>query len=902
MMIGASLNQYQITGSLGAGGMGEVFRARDTRLNREVAIKVLPKAFASDADRLRRFELESKTLAALNHPNILTIHDAGVHEGEPFLVGELLEGQTLREVMGGAGAGALPVRRATEYGLQIAHGLAAAHSRGIIHRDLKPENIFITKDGRGKILDFGLAKLGTTDLKPKSPDSKSFTDDAAPTLLQSTEPGLVLGTPAYMAPEQVRSEPADPRSDIFAFGCVLYEMLTGVRLFKRDTPVQSMNAILTEEPADLEAVKAELPPALNRVVRRCLEKTPENRFQSAQDLAFALEMTAGSSLKRDPIPGLAPVRPQTKANLWLAAALCLCGFLAGWAVFQWRAWRTIPAPAASIRPLTYSGHDFSPTVTRDGERICFRSDREGTNGLWMKEMTSGTEDRWTTGPDDFPRFSPDGSRILFTRGFGSQRALYRISAQIRGEATRIVDDVVAGDWSPKGDRITFLRWNAEQGSSVHIIREDGSELRLLTRFPDQRGNCPRWSPDGRTIAVALNQAGTKQFIALINVTDGKCRQIPAPDQYNQLSSVAWGGRGGRRLYFMQAESVSANSSGSTANLFQYTRGGKSQQLLWSPSHSRVLDWLPSGNILLDARSSRENLRELPLGTNQSSPRVLTVGNSTDRQPSYSHDGKEILFSSNRSGNLEIWSIARDTGRLHLLASNPADDWDPGMSLNGKYLVWSSNRPTNDLSRHLEIWIAEPDGTGPRQLTHDGFAAENPTMTPDCGWVVYSSTNPHKGGIWKIHRDGTGATLLVKSLNAGNAEVSPDGRYVAYVDDSWGLHPSIKVVELDSGAVAAPEIPIKVVKETVAILGRCRWMMPEGKALVFLGQNPDGVNGLYIQDFAPGVDTSSTRRPLAGFDPDNSVESFGISPDGQFITIASWEQFYSIMTTQDLPAD
>src|SRR5262245_28300089 len=288
-MIGTSLNQYRITASIGAGGMGEVFRALDTRLNRDVAIKVLPKDFVADADRLRRFEQEAKTLAALNHPNILTIHDAGVHDGAPYLVSELLEGKTLREEMNGA---ALPVRKATEFALQIAQGLAAAHGKGVIHRDLKPENIFVTRDGRVKILDFGLAKLKEVERKNElraegRPDAAHSLSTQIPlnsTVVNTTEPGLVLGTPAYMSPEQVRGEPADHRADLFAFGAVLYEMLTGTRAFRRDTPVASMNAVLSEEPPELAAANANIPAALDRVVRRCLEKQPDNRFQSAKDL------------------------------------------------------------------------------------------------------------------------------------------------------------------------------------------------------------------------------------------------------------------------------------------------------------------------------------------------------------------------------------------------------------------------------------------------------------------------------------------------------------------------------------------------------------------------------------------------------------------------------------------
>ncbi len=290
MFPGTRIGPYEVVASVGAGGMGEVFRARDTRLSRDVAIKVLPKDFAGDADRLRRFEQEAKTLAALNHPNVLTIHDAGVYEGAPYLVSELLEGRTLREEMNGE---ALPVRNAIDYALQIAQGLAAAHGRGVVHRDLKPENIFVTKEGRVKILDFGLAKLREN---PKSEirDPKSSVDAEASTVVQaateSTEPGMILGTPAYMSPEQVRGEPADHRADIFAFGAVLYEMLSGARAFRRNTlGGEHERPVERREPPDLTGNNANVQPALERVVRRCLEKQPDNRFQSAKDLAFALE-------------------------------------------------------------------------------------------------------------------------------------------------------------------------------------------------------------------------------------------------------------------------------------------------------------------------------------------------------------------------------------------------------------------------------------------------------------------------------------------------------------------------------------------------------------------------------------------------------------------------------------
>src|ERR1043165_1375250 len=409
MHSGTRIGPFEISLAIGAGGMGEVFRARDTRLNRDVAIKVLPKDFVSDADRLRRFEQEAKTLAALNHPNVLTIHDAGVHQGAPYLVSELLEGRTLREEING---GALPVRKATEYALQIAHGLAAAYSKQIIHRDLKPENIFVTKEGRVKILDFGLAKLR---VNPKSEIGNLKSPDM-PTVINTT--GIVLGTPAYMSPEQVRGESADHRSDIFAFGCVLYEMLSGTRAFRRNTPVESMNAVLNDAPPELSTTHLNIPPALGRIVERCLEKQSDNRFQSAKDLAFALE---GASLT-------GAQASQGESSRWNWSAPALAGFGVIALVFTlWQARRpstqSSPWPATwlEIRPPARKfAFDPAPAVSPDGRSVAFWAlAPEDTNkvALWIRNFDStsprvlpGTTTDLSAGRS---AWSPNGRSIAF---------------------------------------------------------------------------------------------------------------------------------------------------------------------------------------------------------------------------------------------------------------------------------------------------------------------------------------------------------------------------------------------------------------------------------------------------------------------------------------------------------
>ncbi|HEV3165746.1 MAG TPA: serine/threonine-protein kinase, partial [Isosphaeraceae bacterium] len=322
---GTLLGPYEILAPLGSGGMGAVYRARDSRLGREVALKVLPPAAASDPERLRRFQQEASTTGQLNHPNLLAIFDVGTHNGTPYLISELLEGDTLRDRMDGS---PLPLRKAMDYATQIAHGLAAAHEKGVIHRDLKPENLFVTRSGRVKILDFGLAKL-TTQFVSESHER------LAPTITvgsSDTAPGVVMGTVGYMAPEQVRGQAVDHRADLFSFGTVLFEMLSGQRAFRRDSAVETMNAILKEDPPDLMETAPFVPPALERILRRCLEKSPEERFQSARDLAFALEALsdATSSGKQPRLTAPEKGRGRMRALRVAAAAVALLVAAAFW--------------------------------------------------------------------------------------------------------------------------------------------------------------------------------------------------------------------------------------------------------------------------------------------------------------------------------------------------------------------------------------------------------------------------------------------------------------------------------------------------------------------------------------------------------------------------------------------
>ncbi len=407
---GEQLGPYKILSLLGAGGMGEVYRAKDDRIGREVAIKVLPPALSADADRLRRFEQEARAAGRLNHPNILALYDVGTHKGSPYLVSELLQGETLRDRLRGK---PLPLRKALDYALQMARGLAAAHENGIVHRDLKPENLFITKDERVKILDFGLAKL-----QPKRAQITD-TDVSTETLVVNTEPGVVLGTLGYMSPEQVRGESADHRSDIFAFGAILYEMLSGQRAFQAKSSIETMHAILKEEPPELSKANRQIPRALEHIVRHCLEKVPEQRFHSARDLAFSLEEELGSvdSASDSHTPPPEPLRRRQRV-IWLLSGLGLLALLSA-SFVAYTYFRHSRVNLQSLRftvsPPEKAVFEESLALSPDGRWLAFvASMGEGKRSLWLRPLDSlaaralpGTEGAI------YPFWSPDSRALAF---------------------------------------------------------------------------------------------------------------------------------------------------------------------------------------------------------------------------------------------------------------------------------------------------------------------------------------------------------------------------------------------------------------------------------------------------------------------------------------------------------
>ncbi len=885
---GTRLGPYEILSQLGQGGMGVVYKARDSRLDREVAVKVLPRNLAEDSDALARFEREAKAVAKLSHPNILAIHDFGQEQGSVYAAMELLKGETLRDRLK---EGALPVRKATEFALQIAHGLAAAHDEGITHRDLKPENIFLPESGSGtlKVLDFGLAHR-----EPVAADGKDMA-----TVSLSTEPGRAMGTVGYMAPEQVKGQPVDPRTDIFAFGAVLYEMLTGKRAFQADSPVEALNAILKEDPPSIFDSTRNVSPGLERIVQRCLEKRPEDRPRTAHDLAITLDAISTGSTRTWDTSGIAADATSAARRRMLLERAGLVALGAGLMLGAVALYGVLNPPEAPTVPvyrwMSFSGRDSSPAISPDGRTVAFSSNRDGQPRIWLKQVTGEAEAPLTMGPDDLPRFSPDGTQILFVRPDGERTSLFR-AAVLGGEARRLIENATEGDWSPDGSRVAFLRIASRDGktvTSIGIASADGTGVREVASEPGKlRG--PRWSPDGKRLVAVFGSgslaAAAHQCAVIVDVESGKKTVVNAPDARRTLSSAAWTADGD--IVYLQATSVAA-AAGSPGNLvIQDAENGEIRSQLWSPSAALVLDVLADGRVVFDTRSPRQNLRETLLGPGgAANGRWLSRGESTDRQPVYSPDGKWVAFSSNRGGGMNLWVVSTETGRLRRITDSHVN-WDPGFTRDGEHIIWSSNRSGN-----LEIWMADIDGSAARRVTDDGGSAENPTVTPDGEWIVYSSGSPEKVGLWKIRPDGTEATHLYKE-RATIPEVSPDGRHVVFRSFTGKYPARVKVVRLEDGVLEPFEILVDQHRRTTISLGRPRWLA-DGSAIAFVGQDESGAIGIYTQDFVPGRNTRPTRRPVAGFDPDVASESFGIAPDGSRLVIAGWVQLFSLMEAEGI---
>ncbi len=796
---GTKLGPYEVIGAVGAGGMGEVYRARDTRLGRDVAIKILPRSVSDDADRLRRFAQEARAAGALNHPNVLVVHDVGDHDRSPYVVCELLEGTTLREQLTGA---PLPARRAIDYAIQIARGLAAAHERGIVHRDLKPENLFVTRDGRVKILDFGIAKLA--EREPVE-GGDSLTERA------ETDPGLVLGTVGYMSPEQVRGQRVDHRSDIFSFGAVLYEMLAGKRAFKRDSSVETLNAILTDEPPDLPTGDG-MAPVLDRVVRHCLEKSPEQRFQSARDAAFALEGVTNHSGQTPMIAGAATARANRARIAWVIAGFFV---LTTAALPMVLLRRDRPEPrSVSFEIAAPDGGAFqgilgiSSAISPDGKMLAMVVTTGQAPHLYLRRLDSTRSVRLSgTDGASGPFWSPDSQWI----GFFADGKLKRVAVAAGAPQTicavpgaRTTNPWLAGTWGIE-NTILFagldglLKVQASPGAEpvVALAPGPGGDRGAFTLWPS-------FLPDGRTFLYYSLNVGAPSEIRIGSLESSETHAVL------QAASRAVYAEPGYLLFaresILMAQSFDLRTKRATGDptaiaedlvyfrdlgqsdfsvaksgVLSYQAGDTSSRLVWYRRDGTELDQVgdaanfffprlsPDGEKvavdILDRRSGTTDIALFDLRRGAKSS-FVTRDPMADWTPVFSPDGKQVAFASARAGapHVHVKDLISSSEAKAILPPSGAvqfiSDWSNGPE--GTFIIYQDFTPAtrSDLMRVA----VSGDGT-PQRLVDTPFDDTDGVVSGDGKWLAYVSTESGRNEVY-LRGVGVGSERLRVSTAGG----------------------------------------------------------------------------------------------------------------------------------------
>jgi len=770
---GSKLGPYEIVSLIGAGGMGEVYRARDSRLKRDVAIKVLPRALSLDADRLRRFEQEALATAALNHPNILAVFDIGASDGAPYVVSELLEGETLRDRLR---SGPMPVRKALDYALQIARGLGAAHEKGIVHRDLKPENLFLTKDGRLKILDFGLAKLTQRD---------GGGETSMATVTHATEAGVVMGTAGYMSPEQVRGGTLDARSDIFSFGAILYEKLTGKRAFHGETAADTMSAILKEDPPELSETNRNVSPALERIVQHCLEKNPESRFHSASDIAFDLEHISGTSAatgKQTAVVGAAPGR-----KLWmvLAAGLAIAVLMLGigWLLGKGKG----TASMAEYQQITFrTGSIGNARFTPDGSIVYSAAWEGGERELYMSRTDDPGSRQLGIKSADLLSISRGGEMAILLRiighgGYARSGTLARVPLS-GGTPHEVLDNVQDAEWSANGENLAIVRFVPEN-AHWHLEYPIGKVLLDSIGWLSH----PKISPDGKWIAFADHETpgGDDHGSVAVIGADGKQPEKRLSSGWSTVQGILWS-PAGDEVWF------TSTSRGSAANPRGVTLSGKLRTLANVPGGMWLED-MREGTVLTVANHQRVGIRAMAPGAKEE--RELGWFGWSELA-GISRDGKKILFEEEGDGGGPNYTVfLRDT-----------DGSPPAKIGEGRALALSGDARLAITEPALggQLMLV-PTGAGEsKQLTHDSVSYSDASFLADGKHVLASGIEAGHGARDYLIDLSSGDSKPVTPEGTEGTEISPDGASVAvqgpdgklgvWPMDGGGFHP---IPEIDS---------------------------------------------------------------------------------------------------------
>jgi eukaryotic-like serine/threonine-protein kinase len=769
---GTRLGVYEVTALIGEGGMGEVYRGRDSRLNRDVAIKVLRLDHAADRDRLLR---EARAVSALNHPNIVTIYDVGQGtsaDGTPdFIVMEFVPGRTLDAVIPKHG---MRLAEALKLSVQIADALAAAHAVGIIHRDLKPGNIMVNDNGQVKLLDFGLAKAmaiggaadgATTSLGPHP---------------ASSQDGRIAGTLSYMSPEQAEGKKLDARSDIFSFGAVLYEMLTGQRAFHGDSPASTLSAILRDEPKSPNALAIELPREVQRVLGRCLRKEADRRFQTAADLRVALlELKEESDSGRLAVAiETAPRRRRAPSVLALFAIVVAAAASAVWYSYSRRAPIAMPADA-HIRPLTaFPGVEDDVALSPDGKQVAFtwRGEKQDNWDIYVMRVNGGRPLRLTTDPawDDHPAWSPDGEKIAFVRGRGRHSASQLIVVPALGGPERVIADNVLFlpiSWGPSGRSIIC---STSGGGLVSVDIQSRTRTQLTTAGLDSADAIPRLSPDARTLA----------FIRRITISNASIFLLP-----------------------LDADSKPA---------------GKEKLLMHLNVFADGMDWAPEGDSIVYSTGALTNSSLVRLYLDGRSV-TLPLGQSAFR-PSIASHGAALAYTQ-EIYDPNIWAVDTKSGKSHQLIASTALDLSGSFSPDMKKIVFVSTR-----SGVYELWTCDADGQNPAQLTNFASHLGAPSYSPDGSMIAFDSSKDGHWNVYVIPSGGGAARQLTSGISTDvRPSWSPDGQWLYFGSDRTG-HWQIFKINVNGGQ------PVVVTRQA----GTEAVVSPDGQFLYYAQQNKSGL--------------------------------------------------------------